>query len=414
MKKIIYTAAILFAGYIANAQVGIGTITPETTSMLDITSTTKGFLMPRMTTGQRTAITSPATGLQVFDITTNSVWYYNGTVWVNQLPDLRAVGTAATASHITQDAGNGGTGTNAGTNGQNIGIGFQTLNAITSGFWNVAAGYTALASNTSGTSNIALGYQALQLNTSGQNNIAIGTQALTNGTLSSSNIAIGGGSLNKIAGSNATAQQNTAVGHQGLNVITTGIQNTAIGNQALLLIASGSQNTVIGHRAGSNLTSGTGNIAIGATTSLATATGSNQLNIGNAIFGTGLTGTVAAPAGNIGIGTTAPATKLAINGSFSTSVSNPAACGCTTGSGAATTSDVPLTTSHFTLADGNFAYTVILPAGAVDGQTMIISSRATLTSSISNANTALPADISLITGQAYQFVYVSGAWLRML
>jgi len=392
MKKIIYTAAFLFTGYIANAQVGIGTITPETTSMLDITSTTKGFLMPRMTTGQRTAITSPAAGLQVFDITTNSVWYYNDAVWVNQLPDLRAIGTAATASHITQDAGFGGTGTNAGTNGQNIGIGYHSLNAITSGFWNVATGYTALLSNTSGLSNIAQGFEALKANTSGSNNIAIGTQTLTSNTTTSSSIAIGGGALN----------------------LSTGAQNTAIGHQALNIINSGTQNTAIGYRSGVNITSGTGNIAIGAATSLATATGSNQLNIGNAIFGTGLAGTVAAPAGNIGIGTNAPATKLAINGSFSTSVANPTDCGCTTGSGASTTSDIPLTTSHFTLADVNFAYTVILPAGAVDGQTMIISSRAAITAAISNANTALAADISLTTGQAYQFVYVSGAWLRVL
>lgn len=392
MKKIIYTAAFLFAGYIANAQVGIGTTTPETTAALDITSTTKGFLMPRMTTGQRTAITTPAAGLQVFDITTNSVWYYNGTLWVNQLPDLRALGTAATASHITQDAGNGGTGTSAGTNGQNIGIGYHTLNAITSGFWNVATGYTALLSNTSGLSNIAQGFEALKANTSGSNNIAIGTQTLTSNTTAGSSIAIGGGALN----------------------LSTGTQNTAIGHQALNVINSGTQNTAIGYRSGVNITSGTGNIAVGASTNLASATGSNQLNIGNAIFGTGLTGTAAAPAGNIGIGTTAPATKLAVNGSFSTSVANPTACGCTTGSGSSTTSAIPLTTSHFALTDVNFAYILTLPAGAVDGQTMIISSRAAITAAISNANTALAADISLTTGQAYQFVYVSGAWLRVL
>lgn len=37
--------------------------------------------MPRMTTGERTAIATPATGLQVYDTTTNSYWYYNGTAW---------------------------------------------------------------------------------------------------------------------------------------------------------------------------------------------------------------------------------------------------------------------------------------------------------------------------------------------
>lgn len=82
MKNKFYTiAALLVMGIAANAQVGIGTTTPVASSMLDITSTTKGFLMPRMTTANRTAIASPARGLQVFDTTTLSVWYFDGTTW---------------------------------------------------------------------------------------------------------------------------------------------------------------------------------------------------------------------------------------------------------------------------------------------------------------------------------------------
>ena len=48
------------------AQVGIGTITPDTSAALDITSTTKGLLIPRMTSAQRDAITSPTQGLIIF------------------------------------------------------------------------------------------------------------------------------------------------------------------------------------------------------------------------------------------------------------------------------------------------------------------------------------------------------------
>ncbi|MCP4802893.1 MAG: DUF1566 domain-containing protein [Bacteroidetes bacterium] len=48
------------------AQVGIGTTTPDASSALDITSTTKGFLMPRMTAAQRDAISAPAQGLIIF------------------------------------------------------------------------------------------------------------------------------------------------------------------------------------------------------------------------------------------------------------------------------------------------------------------------------------------------------------
>jgi hypothetical protein len=65
--------------------VGIGTTSPNASAILDISSTTKGITFPRMTTTQRNAISSPTTGLQVFDNTTNSIWYYDGSTWVNSV-----------------------------------------------------------------------------------------------------------------------------------------------------------------------------------------------------------------------------------------------------------------------------------------------------------------------------------------
>jgi len=51
-------------------------------SMLDITSTTKGILIPRMTAAQMSpGITSPATGLMVYNTDANAFYYYNGTSW---------------------------------------------------------------------------------------------------------------------------------------------------------------------------------------------------------------------------------------------------------------------------------------------------------------------------------------------
>jgi uncharacterized protein (TIGR02145 family) len=52
-----------------SGQTAIGGITPATSSMLDVQSTSKGMLMPRMTTDQRSAISSPATGLMIFNTT---------------------------------------------------------------------------------------------------------------------------------------------------------------------------------------------------------------------------------------------------------------------------------------------------------------------------------------------------------
>ncbi len=60
---------------------GTGAV-PAASAMLDVSSTTTGMLVPRMTTAQRTAIVAPATGLYVYDTTTNSFWYFNGLIWV--------------------------------------------------------------------------------------------------------------------------------------------------------------------------------------------------------------------------------------------------------------------------------------------------------------------------------------------
>lgn len=67
----------LFLTLTGNAQIGIGTIVPNTSSVLDITSTTKGLLTPRMTSVQRNAITTPADGLMVYDTDLKVFYYYS-------------------------------------------------------------------------------------------------------------------------------------------------------------------------------------------------------------------------------------------------------------------------------------------------------------------------------------------------
>src|SRR6187549_1685281 len=82
MKNAIILVCLLFSAFAGYSQVGIGTKNPDTTSVLDLSSTTKGALFPRMTTAQRTDIDSPAIGLTVFDLDKLTYWYYTGTEWV--------------------------------------------------------------------------------------------------------------------------------------------------------------------------------------------------------------------------------------------------------------------------------------------------------------------------------------------
>ena len=62
---------------------GFGTATPDAKAALDVTSTTQGFLPPRMTTAQRDAITSPTAGLVLYNSSTNKLQVRTNTAWAD-------------------------------------------------------------------------------------------------------------------------------------------------------------------------------------------------------------------------------------------------------------------------------------------------------------------------------------------
>ncbi|MGB1268754.1 MAG: tail fiber domain-containing protein [Flavobacteriaceae bacterium] len=84
MKRFI-TSVVFFVSLSTTvfSQVGIGTVTPDASAMLQIDNTEKGILVPRMTAAQKTAIATPATGLLIYQTNgASGFYYYNGTAWV--------------------------------------------------------------------------------------------------------------------------------------------------------------------------------------------------------------------------------------------------------------------------------------------------------------------------------------------
>lgn len=73
---------LMASGAIAQDNMGIGTATPDPSAILELDANDKGFLVPRMTTQERTLIFQPATGLMVYDTDDNQFWYFDGTQWV--------------------------------------------------------------------------------------------------------------------------------------------------------------------------------------------------------------------------------------------------------------------------------------------------------------------------------------------
>ena len=298
---------------------------PHASAMLDISDTSKGILIPRMSAAQKTAIASPAKGLMVFDNTSNNFWFYNGVAWLQlggannstngwglngntgTKADSNFIGTTDSqslqirvnnnwAGAIHPTSGNLFLGMGAGkgntTGASNTAIGEHALFANADGNFNTANGNYAMATNTTGLYNAALGSNALRSNTSGGSNVAVGAGAMYNNTTGLYNTASGAAALyysktasyNTASGAQAlyndsignyntangylslffnNGEENTAMGAIAMQFNTGGYQNTAIGSRAMLKNTTGSRNTAVGVTSLITNTTGFGNTALG-------------------------------------------------------------------------------------------------------------------------------------------------------
>lgn len=211
---------------LALAQVGVGTSTPDASAALEVASTTKGFLPPRMTAAQRGSINQPAIGLMVYQTDgTAGVYVYDGSNWLHQTHWYESTGSPS-----SQFIGSSPGGVTANAN-RSLGVGKSSLNSITSGDDNTAVGYESAKSTLSGFANTAIGSQALPTNTLGSGNTALGFNAGSLNLTGNNNTYVG-----RLAGSNANNYSNsTAIGYGAEATASNSIQ---LGNSAVTQVTT--------------------------------------------------------------------------------------------------------------------------------------------------------------------------------
>ena len=212
MKKLLITLSFLCFVKKGMAQsVGVGTTTPAASAMLDISSDSKGLLIPRMTAANLAGIASPADGLMVYQTDEPAgIYIAKAGAWslLGAGSNWSLTGNAGMVDGTSFIGTTDNVPFNIRVNNEKAGRIDPLLN---NAFWGFGAGYSnttresntaigsfntangsyALYSNTEGFSNTADGYYALYYNTTGINNTAIGYNAQTPNATASNQVRIG-------------------------------------------------------------------------------------------------------------------------------------------------------------------------------------------------------------------------------
>ena len=370
------------------------------TSILDVSSSAKGVLVPRMSSVQRAGIGTPANGLLVYDTDSIAFSYFNGVNWIF----IKTGKDTASAWSTNGNAGITNSNFLGTTDNANIifkrnniragiitststAFGVESMNAAANSF-NTAVGYKNMFNSISGLHNIAVGDSNLYYGSSGNNNIAIGSRNIPYVT-GSNNIGIGSFNFNRDLYNGQNFRNNIAIGTSAQNQQWHGFENIALGTNALYNDTTGNNNTAIGYHTLEGNLSGYNNIALGKNALNSNKTGYNNVAIGvNALFNNTDRNNLVAIGDsalyNNGIG----AALGSFEARFNTAIGNKTLFANTTGSGNTANGDRALngnTTGGSNTANGVFA----LLTNTTGSSNVAVGISALQGNSVGSENTAL-------------------------
>lgn len=282
-----------------SGRVGIGTITPDSSAILELRSSDQGLLMPRMTMSQRDSIGLPATGLLIYQTDAKPGFYFfsdstwkgiavkgiftiGDTLFLSGGKNLADSNTFVGATLNVNNTGTGNTfvGSSAGkSNADGEGctfVGAAAGQRNGAGISNTFVGNSAGLSTTVGGRNSFYGGNAGFFNTTGAKNCFYGCAAGMNNTTGFTNSFFG----YKSGLHNTTADLNSFFGNESGNTNTTGTQNTFLGARAGDINSTGSFNVFAGYLAGGTNTIASNNTFLGIKSGLNISTGGNNTFLG--------------------------------------------------------------------------------------------------------------------------------------
>ena len=321
-KNLLLVVIVILAQQLMAQNVAINNdgSTPNASALLDVKSTTKGVLLPRMTKTEKNAIASPVPGLLVYQTGPDSSGYYsyNGTRWSWILQDKssdsvywRTKGNTGNVDSITFLGNIDDVPVNFRVNNLRVGR-FDRLRAnyaigAGAGGTTAAQGHVAIGDSAGGQINnnyagIYLGYRS-GARTTGGNNSYVGPWAGENNTTGTGNTFIGTvagrsnttGYYNSFIGmwsgySEKIGAGNTALGFQAFQYDTSSFLNVAIGYQSMELAMNSSDNTAVGSYTLQNHHINGGNVAIGESALNQDTSGYNNVAVGNGAIGSNQNG----------------------------------------------------------------------------------------------------------------------------